>query len=97
MAERATLSDLDGAPHAEVFAADPGTIRLTLAADERIAPHSHPDTEVLIHVLSGRLSVAIEDETYELGAGELLRFDGGREVAPTALEDSSALVVLAPS
>jgi mannose-6-phosphate isomerase-like protein (cupin superfamily) len=94
--ERAALAALEGTPHAEVFAADPRTIRLTLAADEAIPPR-HPDRDVLIHVLSGRLSVSVGDETHELGAGELLRFDGDRDVAPTALEASTALVVLAPS
>lgn len=97
MVERVALADLEGTPHAEVFADQPRTVRLALAADERIPAHSHPDRHVLIHVVAGRLSVTIEEETYELGAGELLRFEGDREVAPTALEDSTALVVLVPS
>jgi redox-sensitive bicupin YhaK (pirin superfamily) len=96
MVERASLAGLDDRPHAEVFASDPRTIRLSLSAGEELPPHSHSGRQVLIHVLSGRLSVAVDDDCHEVGAGELLRFDGEREVAPTALEDATALVVLAP-
>jgi hypothetical protein len=44
------------------------------------------------------MEVALDDETHALAAGDLLRFDGRREVAPTAGPDErvTALVVFTP-
>jgi hypothetical protein len=91
---RRSPSNLGESPHAEVFA-EPRTIRLALAAEEGLPAHTDPDRTVPIHVLSGRLSVAVDDERHELCAGELLRFDGARQAAPTELGTSTALLVLA--
>lgn len=98
MPERTTLSDLDDTPHAEVFETRrPRTVRLELDADERVPRHTHEGTNVVLHLLSGRLELTLDDETYDLTAGEVIRFSGDREVSPYAVEPSTAVVVFAPS
>lgn len=82
------LTDLDPDPHATVFASDPRTVLLELDEGEGMPEHDHPDTDVVFLVLDG--------DTHELGGGDVVRFDGARSVEPRALEDSTALVVLAP-
>ena len=89
------IDDPDGRPHAPLFEGEPRVVRLTLGAAESVAPHRHPDTTVLLHVLSGHLAVALDGESHEVTAGEVLRFSGEREVAPTAREPTTALVVIA--
>ena len=91
-----TLDDLDGQPHATPFPdAEPKTVRLALDAGSEVAPHSHPDRDVVFHLLDGTIELELDDETYELSAGEVARFDGDREIAPRAVEASTALIVLA--
>lgn len=91
-----TLADIEGEPHANVFpSAEPKTIRLTLAEGEAVAPHTHPDREVVFYLVEGRVDLRLDDETVELVGGDVARFDGNREIAPTALEASTALIVLA--
>ncbi|MFC6954186.1 cupin domain-containing protein [Halorubellus litoreus] len=94
--EQVTLDDLDGRPHAAVFESGPKTVRLVLDAGDGVAAHTHPGKDVLFHVLDGEMEVALDDESTTVAAGDVLRFDGEREVAPTALTDARALVVLAP-
>lgn len=92
-----TLDDIEGQPHANVFPdAEPKTIRLHLAADESVPEHTHPGRDIVLHLLDGRLELALDDETHTLTAGDVARFEGEREISPTALEESTALVVLAP-
>lgn len=90
-----SLEALESTPHAQVFDGEPKTIRLALEAGESIAPHQHPDRQIVMHVLEGRLSVSLDDDEYEVNAGELVRFDGAQDIAPEALADSTALLVLA--
>lgn len=92
----ASLDDLTGTPHAEVFADRPRTVRLQLDGGESVPPHSHPGLDVLFHVLSGEFSVRIDEAEHHLSAGDLVRFSGDREVAPEAVTDGTALVVFAP-
>lgn len=94
--ERVTLADLEAAPHARVFDGEPQTIRLALEEGETIAPHRHPDRQIVLHLLEGRLAVTVGDDEYEVNAGELVRFDGNQDISPTALEDSTAVLVLSP-
>ncbi len=96
-ADRARVADLDGEPHADAFPGrEPKTIRLSLAAGERVPEHEHPDRTVLFHVLEGAVDVALDGDSHPVEAGEILRFEGESAVEPTAREDSVALVVLAP-
>ncbi|SDN10389.1 Cupin domain-containing protein [Halogranum gelatinilyticum] len=97
MAELVALDDLTETPHAEVFDGDPRTVRLKLAAGEGVATHRHPGTTVLFHVVSGALTLTLDDETYDLDAGDIVRFDGEREVSPEAVDDSVAVVVFVPN
>lgn len=97
MPEITALSDLTKTPGADVFERrEPRTVRLHLDADQHIPPHRHPGTNVVLHVLEGRLELTLDDDTYELGAGELIRFSGDRDVSPHALDDSVAILVFAP-
>jgi len=91
-----SLADLDGSPHANVFhGAEPKTIRLTLEADERVAPHQHPGREIVFHLLEGEIDLHLGEDTVELSEGDIARFDGDQEISPVASEDSTALIVLA--
>lgn len=97
MVEVTTLDDLETTPHAEVFEhGHPRTVRLQLEADGRVPPHRHPDTDVVLHLLSGRLELTLDGESYELAPGHLVRFSGDREVSPRAVEPSTAIVFFAP-
>lgn len=88
------LPDLDGAPHANVSpGAEPKTIRLALAADERVDPHTHPGRDVVLYLVEG--TIDLDDEQHSLEAGDVARFAGEREVSPVAREPSTALIVLA--
>ncbi|MGQ3330818.1 cupin domain-containing protein [Halorubrum sp. FL23] len=91
-----TLNELNGQPHANVFPDDePKTIRLTLDAGGEVAPHSHPDRKIVFHLIEGTIELEIDGETHELSAGDVACFDGDQEIAPHAVEDSTALIVLA--
>lgn len=93
--ETATLADLEDRPRVRLFDGEPRTVRLALEAGDGIPPHRHPDREIVLHLLEGRLSLALDDEEYALEAGDVARFDGTREIALDALADSVALLVLA--
>lgn len=98
MPERTKLADLEERPHADAFETRrPRTVRLRLDADERVPRHAHEGTDVVLHLLSGRVELALDEETHELEAGELIRFSGEREVSPYAIEPSTAVVVFAPA
>lgn len=91
-----TLSELEGSPHATVFPdSEPKTIRLTLSAGESVAAHSHPGRDIVFHLLDGRIELLLDGEEHEVAGGEIARFAGEAEISPTALEDSTALIVLA--
>jgi len=96
MADTATLSELTATPHASPFPGEePKVVRLALDAGERVEPHRHPDRRIVCYLLSGTMALDLDEETHELAAGDLIRFDGRREVAPRAIEDCEALLVLA--
>ncbi|MFB6219721.1 MAG: cupin domain-containing protein [Halobacteriaceae archaeon] len=90
------LEDPDGTPHADVFER-PRTVRLALDADQRLPSHEHPDTNIVLYLVSGRLELTLGSDTYTLGAGDLIRFGGNQEISPRAVEPSTALLVFAPS
>lgn len=96
MPERIALADLERTPHERVFDR-PRTVRLSIDEGERVPPHSHPDTDVVLVCLSGRLELSLDGDIYEVGADELVRFSGDREVAPVAREDTIAVIVFAPA
>ncbi|QZX99373.1 cupin domain-containing protein [Halobaculum rubrum] len=91
------LAELEGEPHANVFPGDePKTIRLTLADSETVPPHTHPGRDIVLYLLEGAIELHLDEEIHEVTAGDIARFEGEREISPRALEDSVALLVLAP-
>ncbi|WP_227132688.1 cupin domain-containing protein [Halorubellus salinus] len=95
--EHVSLDDLDARPHAAVFESGPKTVRLALDAGESVPAHAHPGKDVLFHVLDGEMDVVLDGESTTVAGGDVLRFDGEREIRPEAVTDATALVVLAPS
>lgn len=93
--EAVDLDDVEQEPHADLFESEPKTIQLSLSAGEEIAAHRHPDRQIVFHVLEGSLVVTIGEGAYEVSAGDVLRFDGDRDVSPRAVEDATALLVMA--
>lgn len=90
------LEDLEGEPHANAFPdAEPKTIRLKLASGEEVPPHDHPDREIVFYLIEGEVELQLGEETYDVTAGDVARFDGDQDVSPRATEDSTALIVLA--
>jgi anti-sigma factor ChrR (cupin superfamily) len=94
--KRVGFDDLDAAPHAVAFPeVEPRVIKLALDAGERVDSHTHPEREVVLSLRAGDLELDLDDETHELSASDVIRFDGRREVSPTAVTDAEALLVLA--
>lgn len=97
MAEITNLSDLEPGVHADVFERDqPRTVRLELDADRRVPPHTHPGTNVVLYLVSGRLELTLDDEEHELEPDDIVQFSGDQEVSPYAVEPSIAIIVFAP-
>lgn len=66
-------------------------------AGEQIPRHNHPGEEILFAVQKGRIRVCLNGEQYfELGAGEILHFDGEQSISAEFLEEAEALVTLVP-
>lgn len=98
MTEHVSLDDLEKTPHAEVFdESAPRTVRLRLDAGERMPAHTHPGTNIVLHLVSGRLELTVGEDTYDLRAGDLARFGGDQEISPHAVDPSTAVVVFAPA
>lgn len=98
MAAITALDDLTDTPHAEVFdERQPRTVRLELDAGEGVPAHTHPGTNIVLHLLSGHLEVSLDDDEHELTPGDVAQFSGQREISPHALEHSTALIVFAPA
>jgi quercetin dioxygenase-like cupin family protein len=97
MPEHVSLTDPNDEPHAELFETPrPRAVRLSLAAGQSMPAHTHPESDVLIHVVEGRMTITVDGASYDCPAGDLLRFDGRQEVAPRAETDAVAVVVFAP-
>jgi quercetin dioxygenase-like cupin family protein len=95
MAEIRSLPELEATPHENVFPdREPKTVRLELEAGEEVPRHTHPDREIVLYVVDGRLELRLGEENHELGTGGIARFDGDQEISPRAIEDSTALIVL---
>lgn len=91
--ERTTV-EADEPGRRSLFEGEPRTVLLSLAADERVPAHSHPDRGVVFQVLSGEIDLSLDDETSTLAAGDIVRFDGDCDISPHARTDARALVVL---
>lgn len=96
--ELTSLDDLEKTPHAEAFDEHrPRTVRLQLDAGEHVPEHSHPGYDVVLYLTEGELELQLDDERYEVVAGDVARFSGERTISPHAVEDSTAVVVFAPA
>lgn len=94
--EHIALSELDSAPHAAPFGqAEPKTVRLSLAEGESVTEHSHPGRTIICYVVEGVLDISLDGESHRLETGGLARFSGDQDISPTAVEDATALLVLA--
>lgn len=89
------IDALEPTPYATVFD-EPPTIRLQLEAGVEIAPHTHPGMDVVCYLLERYLKVGVNDETFELSAGEADTFSCDRQIAPSAPEDATAVLVFVP-
>ncbi|WP_435101336.1 cupin domain-containing protein [Halarchaeum sp. P4] len=97
MADIRTLADLEGQPHANVFPdTEPKTVRLTLEEGEAVPSHTHPGRDIVLYLVEGTVELELGEDTHEVSAGDVARFDGERDISPRALEASTALIVLAP-
>lgn len=92
-----SLDSLEGYPHASVFDQGPKTVRLALDEGDGVAAHSHPGRDVLIAVLEGTVEVELDEESLTAETGDVVRFDGEREVSPEAVTAATALVVFVPT
>jgi len=92
-----SIHETQATTHADLFpGSEPKTVRLSLEPDERVAPHRHPDREIVFYAVDGVIELEVADETYEMEAGDVARFDGDQDIAPAAIEAATALIVLAP-
>jgi quercetin dioxygenase-like cupin family protein len=91
------LPDTDASPLQRLFEGEePRTNLLELAAGEHVPDHRHPDRRILFYVIEGEITLRVGEETASLRSGDIARFDGDRDISPTADADSRALVVLVP-
>lgn len=98
MPELTNLDDLDDGTHAEVFEErTPRVVRLHLEQGESVPPHTHPESNIVLHLLSGQLELELGDTTYDVSPGDLVQFSGDQEVSPHALEEAIAVLVFAPA
>jgi len=97
MVQRASLDSSASAKKQPLFEGSPRTVRVTLDEDGEIAEHNHPGTDILFFVVDGSLELRLDDETYRLEDGDIVRFDGERMIAGQADEPTTALVVLVES
>ncbi|MFC6784728.1 cupin domain-containing protein [Halobaculum halobium] len=90
------LDELEGEPHANVFpGSEPKTVRLALSEGAVVPVHSHPNRDVIFHLVDGAIELQVGSETHAVSAGDVARFDGDQDISPRAVEDSTALIVLA--
>ena len=91
-----SIEQLEGTPHCNVFPTDePKTTRLTLSERERVEPHSHPDREIVLYLISGEPELRLDEESYQVQTGDVVHFDGTHDISPSANTDCTALLVLA--
>jgi quercetin dioxygenase-like cupin family protein len=68
---------------------------IDLQGGEELGDH-HVRERAVVEVLTGRVSIASEEETVECNAGMLLTFDPGEHHTVWALDDAQLLLLLAP-
>ncbi len=85
---------IDG--HRQMAVARHGPVTVILFAFDRegLLKEHQAEGEVLLHVLRGRLRVAADEETHEMGAGSVLALAPGMPHSVRALEPSDMLLTV---
>ena len=78
-----------------VFSDNPKTVRVALDAGESISEHSHPGTDIVFFVVSGAMTLELDEQAYDLAGGDILQFEGERTISGSADDETAVLVVLA--
>lgn len=76
-----------------------GMFEMTIQPGARVpSPHSHTDTEECVYVLEGRLSYRVEQETRDLGPGDLMVTPKGcvHYFTNTTTAPVRALIIMTP-
>lgn len=94
MVEQATLDSLPDRKKQPLFEANPRTVRVRLEAGGEIAEHSHPGKNIVFFVVEGSVALQLDEESFDLSDGEMVRFDGERTIAGVAEEPTTAVVTL---
>ncbi|MDY6779520.1 MAG: cupin domain-containing protein [Halobacteria archaeon] len=87
-----SLDQFKPSPHVRLFDS-PKTVLLGLDEGEEVAPHRHPDENVVLHVVEGEMEVELDGTPHVVEENEVIRFDGGSEVSPLARTGSKAVLV----
>lgn len=60
-----------------------------------VDPHSHPGRDIVFYLIEDEIELELDGDTHEVTAGDIARFDADQDIAPRAIEPSTALIVLA--
>ena len=89
----AKLATFDECWSPRIVAGYNGDDVMVVKAEGEFVWHSHPDTDDLFLVLSGRLRIDFRDGEVTLGPGELHVVPKGVEHRPVALEETHLLIM----
>lgn len=72
---------------------------LTFAPGQSLPPHKHPGSAVLVHALTGTLTVSLGEESRTLTAGEVLLAQGENVlgILNAGAEPAAVFVTLSPN
>jgi quercetin dioxygenase-like cupin family protein len=60
-----------------------------------VPAHAHPGRQIVFYVVEGEVELTLDGDDHRVTAGDVAQFDGDQDIAPRAVEDSTALIVLA--
>lgn len=63
-------------------------------AGDLIERHNHPEAEVIVTVVKGRVKAAVAEKEHDLVPGEILTFDGNDYINAEFIEDGLFFVTL---
>ncbi len=68
--------------------------RVVIKAGRQNAGHWHPDSEEILHLLSGRLTHAVDDEVFAMAAGDSIIIPAGARHHAAAVGDEDAVMLV---
>ena len=68
--------------------------RVVIKAGRQNAGHRHPDSEEILHLLSGRLAHAVDDEVFAMAAGDSIIIPAGARHHAAAVGDEDAVMLV---